>query len=636
MKPGGHAPPRPSSTSRPTSTAPTTGACSASRRHGLRDATGTSTCSTVRAGPGDPDSTRRCLAADTGDRPPRRHAQPLGPRDRDPRQGLRRPCPPPENTLDCIPADGNGHTIGTVAPTADGRCGSARRLATRADGRRRSWRTYDPTRYRGQDPPRRPRRAGASRATRSARATEPRDDCTKVFAMGFRNPFRFACGRGAARRRRRGPRTPRGGRRREAAAATTAGRATRAPARRALRRPRSARPCTRARARRPRRAGRRGPTPTTADASRHRRAQVPRHDLPVRLPGHVVRRRLRPQLDQAREIDGERPASRAVTFATTSRSSARRGSRRQLVLVDVGSAGRPRARCTDRLHPGTRRPSSRPRAEPDRRGAAPGPVLDGAGSSDPDGDALTYAWDFGDGRPPASEANPSHLYTARGDYTARLRVTDDRGSGRRRGRSRQGQRRPRSRSTIDHPPTATYRAGEEITITGSADRGRRAAAGRRAGMEPAARPRHPQPPAGRRRPATASRPRRGPRRRLLLPGHADRARLGRGDRQPDDHAAAGGREPHAALRPPGAPLSYVGRQRAGPVLPAAAVGYRARIAAPATFARDGHTYRFRGGRTEGTRSHVITVPGGVAAVHGDLPARRRGDARGSSRWPTRT
>ncbi|MFJ3581982.1 PQQ-dependent sugar dehydrogenase [Streptomyces sp. NPDC090127] len=45
------------------------------------------------------------------------------------------------------------------------------------------------------------------------------------------------------------------------------------------------------------------------------------------------------------------------------------------------------------------------------------------GSSDPDGDALSFAWKFGDGGTSTS-ANPSHTYTANGRYTAELTVTD--------------------------------------------------------------------------------------------------------------------------------------------------------------------------------------------------------------------
>ncbi len=49
-----------------------------------------------------------------------------------------------------------------------------------------------------------------------------------------------------------------------------------------------------------------------------------------------------------------------------------------------------------------------------------------AGSSDPDGDALQYAWDFGDGET-STGPSPSHVYASAGAYTATLTVTDGRG-----------------------------------------------------------------------------------------------------------------------------------------------------------------------------------------------------------------
>jgi hypothetical protein len=51
-------------------------------------------------------------------------------------------------------------------------------------------------------------------------------------------------------------------------------------------------------------------------------------------------------------------------------------------------------------------------------------ALDGRGSSDPDGDPLAYAWDFGDGGN-AAGAMPSHIYAAGGTYTVSLIVTDN-------------------------------------------------------------------------------------------------------------------------------------------------------------------------------------------------------------------
>jgi glucose/arabinose dehydrogenase len=50
-----------------------------------------------------------------------------------------------------------------------------------------------------------------------------------------------------------------------------------------------------------------------------------------------------------------------------------------------------------------------------------------AGSKDPDGDPLIYDWDFGDGSPHSNAAAPSHDYLADGSYTARLKLSDGKG-----------------------------------------------------------------------------------------------------------------------------------------------------------------------------------------------------------------
>jgi PKD repeat protein len=46
------------------------------------------------------------------------------------------------------------------------------------------------------------------------------------------------------------------------------------------------------------------------------------------------------------------------------------------------------------------------------------------GTSDPEGQSLTYTWNFGDGSPLSSSANPAHTYQTDGLYTARLTVSD--------------------------------------------------------------------------------------------------------------------------------------------------------------------------------------------------------------------
>ena len=53
-------------------------------------------------------------------------------------------------------------------------------------------------------------------------------------------------------------------------------------------------------------------------------------------------------------------------------------------------------------------------------------IFDGSGSSDPDGDVLLYAWDFGDGTG-AKGVAATHRYSTAGAYTVTLTVTDGRG-----------------------------------------------------------------------------------------------------------------------------------------------------------------------------------------------------------------
>ncbi|MEV0807535.1 ThuA domain-containing protein [Micromonospora sp. NPDC050200] len=75
---------------------------------------------------------------------------------------------------------------------------------------------------------------------------------------------------------------------------------------------------------------------------------------------------------------------------------------------------------------GDRAPIAQASAEP-TSGPAPLAVrFSSAGSRDPDGGTLTYAWAFGDGQS-STEANPTHTYTTAGNYTAQLTVTSPNG-----------------------------------------------------------------------------------------------------------------------------------------------------------------------------------------------------------------
>ena len=53
--------------------------------------------------------------------------------------------------------------------------------------------------------------------------------------------------------------------------------------------------------------------------------------------------------------------------------------------------------------------------------------FDASGSSDPDGDPLSYSWDFGDGTTYIGAALESHIYSSVGTYTAKVTVLDPHG-----------------------------------------------------------------------------------------------------------------------------------------------------------------------------------------------------------------
>jgi len=90
-----------------------------------------------------------------------------------------------------------------------------------------------------------------------------------------------------------------------------------------------------------------------------------------------------------------------------------------------------------------------------------------AGSSDPYGLPITYSWDFGDGSPVSTAANPSHTYTANGTYTVTLTVSNGTQIG-----------TATTQMVVGHtPPTAsittpadgaTYNGGDTISFSGTA------------------------------------------------------------------------------------------------------------------------------------------------------------------------
>ncbi|MEU6859742.1 PQQ-dependent sugar dehydrogenase [Glycomyces sp. NPDC046736] len=114
---------------------------------------------------------------------------------------------------------------------------------------------------------------------------------------------------------------------------------------------------------------------------------------------------------------------------------------------------------------GNRTPVAKASATPDSGYGPLEVAFSSAGSVDPDGDALTYAWDFGDGATSTS-ANPVHTYTDDGVYQAVLTVDDGEKSAQAVVEVQVGNTRPEA--VILSPGPLTYNAGDTIAFTGEA------------------------------------------------------------------------------------------------------------------------------------------------------------------------
>jgi glucose/arabinose dehydrogenase len=233
-------------------------------------------------------------------------------------------------------------------------------------------------------------------------------------------------------------------------------------------------------------------------------------------------------------------------------------------------------------------------------------------SVDPDGDAVSYAWDFeSDGSDDAQTRTVSHVYTTPGVHTALLTVTDDRGAV--------------SHDTVDiavdeAPPVATiaspvdgslFRHGSPVLLRGSADD---AVDGELTGDSLRWRIvlHH-----GGHIHLVASQ----------LPG-SEQSYTPAGDHDADSYYeieftatdSAGLQDTRTvvirpetialtlASSPPGATLSYSAREYVAPVTLTTAIGYRTSVSAPETLTVGGTSYRFDAWSDGGARSHQFVIP----------------------------
>ena len=116
---------------------------------------------------------------------------------------------------------------------------------------------------------------------------------------------------------------------------------------------------------------------------------------------------------------------------------------------------------------GNRRPVAVAAASPASGTAPLQVVLSAEASRDPDGDALAFAWDFGDGSPAGTGPIVTHAYRSNGAYRARVTAADPHG----------GQATSAVSVTVGTPPVAAilepavgagFRPGEVVRYSGSA------------------------------------------------------------------------------------------------------------------------------------------------------------------------
>ncbi|CAA9495109.1 MAG: Cytochrome c551/c552 [uncultured Solirubrobacteraceae bacterium] len=229
------------------------------------------------------------------------------------------------------------------------------------------------------------------------------------------------------------------------------------------------------------------------------------------------------------------------------------------------------------------------------------------GSSDPDGDQLSYAWDFGDGSR-STEANPTHTYQVKRVVTATLTVSDGRGGSNSSSvRINAGDIPPRIRLTAP----SRFRAGRRVTLSATATNPDGAAL-RARNYSWTVRLRHQthdhpvSDPTGRQRISFTP----------LIDHDADSYYIV----SLTVTEASGARSVRTVrirpqtsrLRirsiPAGAPVTYGGSVFASPMNRLSAIGYRTTVSVPASFTVGGRTYVFDRWSNGRARQHNLVIP----------------------------
>ncbi|HEX6651439.1 MAG TPA: PQQ-dependent sugar dehydrogenase, partial [Thermoleophilaceae bacterium] len=381
-------------------------------------------------------------------------------------------CPAPSNTVDCIPSEGASHSIGTVRSAPDGTLylGSGDASSFSAVDTL-AFRTYDERSMAGKimhvD------RNGRGLPGHSFCPAETNLDmvCTKLYAKGFRNPFRFKL-------------RPSGGlqvgdvgwdTREEVDLIANGGRSYGWPCYEGtIHTPgyRDRPECATEYAKEGTANAHTGPVYDYGHVGSSAIVMGPSYQGTLYPPGYrdaiffgdyaqgfIKKLRLNPDGSVA-GVD-----SFATGWTGTDLEEAPNGDVVYAAFVD----GSPGTGSIQRIvySPGNSSPVAHAAANPES-GTPPLAVqFSSAGSSDPNGDPLSYSWDFGDGST-STAANPAHTYTTSGVFTATLTVSDGRGLSATDSVQVSTQGAGPTANITSPVDESLYRDGDTITLRGSA------------------------------------------------------------------------------------------------------------------------------------------------------------------------
>jgi glucose/arabinose dehydrogenase len=274
------------------------------------------------------------------------------------------------------------------------------------------------------------------------------------------------------------------------------------------------------------------------------------------------------------------------------------------------------ARLEQIIYTGNHPPPAVAHATP-TTGSAPLPVAFSADTSvDPDGDAVTYDWDFGDGSAHATTRTANHTYNASGAYTATLTVRDSHGVASEDSVEILVDRSAPVATIVSPADGSLFRHGVAVHLEGTgtdADDGTlpesafawrvllRHGSHTHIGGDFTGREAEFTPPGD--HDADSS--------------YVVTLRVTDSDGVSDSKTVTIRPETVAftlASSPSGVPLSYSGTQHVAPVTLTSAIGYHTTISAPAQITRGGETWAFGGWSDGGARAHDITIPATTSTV----------------------